>query len=79
MNNEFASESAAATLRRSDIARCESLEQKIGRLYQVMLGREVVERDLRRAREFLGMNPDEKAWRQFVQALLLTNEFAFVD
>jgi len=79
MNNEFASESAAATLRRNDIARCESLEQKIGRLYQVMLGREVVERDLRRAREFLGMNPDEKAWQQFVQALLLTNEFAFVD
>ncbi len=79
MNNEFASESAAATLRRNDIARCESLEQKIGRLYQVMLGREVVERDLRRAREFLGMNSDEKAWRQFVQALLLTNEFAFVD
>jgi hypothetical protein len=44
-----------------------------------LLGREVAENDLRRAGDFLGPNPDEKIWQQFVQALLLTNEFAFVD
>lgn len=79
MNNEFVAESAAATLHRKDVARCDSTAAKVERLYQVLLGREPVEKDLRRAQEFLGVNPDEKIWQQFVQALLLTNEFAFVD
>ena len=79
MNNEFVAESAAATLHRKDVARCDSTAAKVERLYQVLLGREPVEKDLRRAQDYLGSNPDEKTWQQFVQALLLTNEFAFVD
>jgi len=79
MNNEFAAESAAATLRRNDVARCDSTAKKLERLCQVVLGREPREKDVRLAQEFLGANPDEKTWQQFVQALLLTNEFAFVD
>ena len=79
MNNEFAAESAAATLRRKDVLRCDTLTAKVERLYQVLLGRDPAGKDLHRAQDFLGSNPDEKAWQQFVHALLLTNEFAFVD
>jgi len=79
MNNEFVAESAFATLRREDVVSCDSTSTKVERLYRILLGRDPVDKDLKRANSFLGSSPDEKTWQQFIHALLLTNEFAFVD
>lgn len=79
MNNEFVAECAAATLRRKDVTRAEAPSAKVERLFQVVLGRPPGETDRRRALDFLGSEPAEKTWQEFVQALFLTNEFAYVD
>jgi len=57
---------------------------KIQALYGVVLGRRADAGELDLAQRFLQMTPANGAgglspWAQYAQALLLSNEFAFVD
>ena len=79
MNNDFVADCAAAVLRRGDMATLKSRAEKVDRLYALLFSRRPTELDLRWAGDFLGSSPDGKAWQHYVHALLLANEFVFVD
>jgi hypothetical protein len=79
MNNDFVADCAAAVVRRPDVTQCRSVSEKVTRLYRLIYSRPPSERDLERARTFLGSEPEEKVWQQLAHALLLANEFVFVD
>ncbi len=79
MNNDFVAQCAAALGRRGDVAELPSLRARIERLHAVLFLRPASTSDHARAAEFLGAAPDERTWKQYIQALLLTNEFVFVD
>jgi hypothetical protein len=79
MNNEFVAECAAAALRRPDILSLTSRPDRVERLYTICFSRLPSEVDLRKAEEFLGADSNEKIWQQYAQALLMANEFVFVD
>ena len=79
MNNAFAADCANAVLRRKDVAELTSTSAKVERLYALLFSRPPTESDLRRAEEFLGVSPNEKNWQHYAHALLLANEFVFVD
>ena len=79
MNNDFAAGSAAALLRRHEVAEATEAAAKVNMLHSILFARPATEVDLRRAREFLGSDPREKAWQHYAHALLMANEFVFVD
>jgi hypothetical protein len=79
MNHAFTSESAAAVLRRSEVASSLNDNERIERVYELLYARLPTERDRSRAQDFLGTSPEPRRWENWVQALLLANEFVFVD
>jgi hypothetical protein len=59
-------------------------ETRIRTLYPLLFGREAQERELRLGLDFLKVGQTEaagtpSAWQQYIQALLSSNEFSFVD
>jgi mono/diheme cytochrome c family protein len=80
MNSPFALHAAGLLARRPEVARQPALEGKVRQLYRLCLGREPDAEELALAREFLaGGKAGDAAWRRYAQALLLSNEFVFVD
>ena len=79
MNNSFVETCAAAILRRSEITSASGPQARVEALYSLLFGRSPTTVDQRRAAEFLGAEPGAKAWESYVHALLMTNEFVFVD
>jgi hypothetical protein len=56
--------------------------RRIERVYQLLFARSPTRDELRLAEEFFGAGQDRTStalWQRYAQALLLTNEFAFVD
>jgi len=78
MNNPFVLDCARGVLARREMAGLMDANQKIGRVHRFLFGRDpnVIELDL--ASEFL-VGGSERAWQRYVQALMLANEFVFVD
>jgi len=64
---------------RSDVAELNSTAARVDRLYTILFSRSATSFDLQRAEEYLGTAPDEKTWQRYAHALLLANEFVFVD
>lgn len=79
MNNEFAAECSVAMLRRTEVAKVADVAGKVRQIYRLAFGREPSPKEQVRAETFLGSKPEDKLWQQFVHALLMSNEFAFVD
>src|SRR5262249_4965722 len=80
MNNPIMVECARSLLQRPDVASVGDLTAKVQRLHELCYGRAAASEDLRLAREFLGDGPaTDASWLRYVQALLLANEFVFVD
>ena len=77
MNNSFITESAKRVLQRKDLLADATARTR--KLYQVLFMRLPHDDELKMAREFLGNKPTTVHWENFVQALLLTNEFTFID
>ena len=77
MNNSFITESAKRVLQRKDLPADATARTR--KLYQVLFMRLPHDDELKMAREFLGNKPTTVHWENFVQALLLTNEFTFID
>jgi Protein of unknown function (DUF1553)/Protein of unknown function (DUF1549)/Planctomycete cytochrome C len=78
MNGPFAVECARALIRRPDVAGIPDPTQRIARLFQLCLGRRATPEEITLGREYVGTGAPA-AWERFAQALLNTNEFAFVD
>lgn len=79
MNNGFTLEIAKRLLQRPDVASIATSDGKLDRVYRIVFARPPHEDELALARKFLGEQPTADRWTQWVHALLLTNEFAFVD
>ncbi len=86
LNSPFMVEMAAALSRCDDLKDIDQVPAKINALFRATLGREPSTEELAAAQEFLGDTPakpenkdQHQRWLRFAQALMLTNEFAFVD
>ena len=80
MNNPFVLEQARRVLKRSEVAAETDGTGKIARLHCLVYGRLPAAQEQGLGVEFMaGSNKSTLAWERYVQALLLTNEFVFVD
>jgi hypothetical protein len=77
MNNPFAQDCARRVVQRIDGDGLKDTAVRIDRLYHHLLGRAPTPEEIKLARGFLTSN--EVSWEQVAQALLLSNEFIFVD
>ena len=78
MNHPFAIDSAHAVLERPEVAAEVDLLPRVQRLYRLLYNREPTAREAAIASTFLE-GADRSAWDRYVQGLLITNEFVFVD
>jgi hypothetical protein len=79
MNGEFVAESARRFATRPDVTALTSRDERVERMYVIALARRLTEREMRLACEYLGDEPNAERWEQFAHALLMANEFVFVD
>lgn len=54
-------------------------KEKVKQLYEILFSREPGLDEIILANNYLGEKPDKAKWQNFVHALILTNEFSFVD
>jgi hypothetical protein len=78
MNHPFSIECARRLVRRPDVALEKGMAGKVVRLYLLLYGRSPRAEELRLAAAFLGDGGDV-AWERYAQALLISNEFVFID
>ncbi len=79
MNHRFVGEVARRVSARHDIATITETTDRVRRVYVILFARDPSIEEAEFAAQFLGRDPEEKNWQQYVQALLMTNEFAFFD
>ena len=80
MNHPFVLDTARGVLSRRPIASEPSAPGRIHRLYHALYGRAPTEDEVQLAQAYFGNDPAPAvAWERYVQALLLANEFVFVD
>jgi len=77
MNNNTIAEYALRISTRKDIPH--EQPAKVNRLYEIIFARQPVEDEMVLAKKYLGKNANVATWQNFVHALLLTNEFSFID
>ena len=78
MNNPFALDCARRLLQRPDMVGGKEVSGKVDKIYRLLFGRGPSAEEGKLAEAFLGAGAGA-AWEQYVQALLLTNEFVFLD
>ncbi|MBM4072941.1 MAG: DUF1553 domain-containing protein [Planctomycetes bacterium] len=80
MNNALVQECSRNLLRRPEIAGEKIAARKVERLHRLLYGRMPLAAEQALAREYLAAeNHSDAVWQRYAQALLLANEFAFVD
>ncbi len=80
MNNPFVIVQARKLVQRPEIVAEKDLAHRIARLYRLVYGREPNTEELTLARDYLGdARAGTNAWARYAQALMLANEFVFVD
>jgi hypothetical protein len=77
MNNATISDYANRIAMRKDLPA--ELPARVKRLYEILFARQPIEDEMVLTKKYLGENPDAAKWQKFVHALLLTNEFSFID
>jgi hypothetical protein len=76
MNHPFVLDCARRVLTRPEIANEKDFTTRVERLYRLLLGRPPTADEIDLARRYLASGA---SWERYVHALLLTNEFVFVD
>jgi hypothetical protein len=90
MNSPFAVEQSQRLMKRPEIAAATEPAERIRRLYRLVYSREVTPAELKLAEDYLAAaappvgakpNPQDKltVWERYAQALLMSNEFVFID
>lgn len=77
MNHDFVAQCARRLTKRVDSETSTSVDARIRLLYQYAFGREATGSELELGRQFIDQNP--QAWQSYAHAMLMTNEFVFVD
>lgn len=78
LNNEFVSACAQHLALRGDFQHLTG-QERVARLYALLYGRSPDSDELALAVRFLESMPADAAWPRLAQALLLTDEFVFID
>jgi hypothetical protein len=78
MNHPFVAECAKNVTLRPDVAAIADQNKRLDRVFAILYGRQPTDRERSLANEILGSEP-AKNWPRFAHALLMTNEFMFVD
>lgn len=79
MNSSFVHQQAEAVLKRSEIVIAASDAAKITMIFRVVLSRDPAVEELPLVKALLAQQPSARGWISFVQGLMLSNEFVFVD
>lgn len=79
MNGPFVADVAARTTGRRDLQDLPTIDDKLTRLFQVLYAREPTDDERRALTTYLGPTPTADAWTRLAHALLMTNEFLYVD
>jgi hypothetical protein len=79
LNSGFVWEIARRLAARPDVVACTEPHERIARLFQLCFAREPSPAELVATGAFLGSAPSELNWQRLSHALLLANEFVFVD
>jgi hypothetical protein len=80
MNHPFVIAAARALVARPEITRASGSSDKVERLFHLIYNRAPTGADIASIREYLaGLPLESPRWRAFAQALLMTNEFVFID
>ena len=80
MNHPLLIEIARSLLARPDVAALSTTRSKVTRLFQVVFSRPVSDEEFVAIRQFLGEPAtDQRRWQLLAQAILMANEFVFVD
>jgi hypothetical protein len=80
LNHPFPRQAAARVLEQTDVKSNDSTETRVRSIYRLLFGREPDDDEQRLARDFLQDRPlSDGRWNNYVRALLLSNEFVFVD
>jgi hypothetical protein len=79
MNSSFVRQQAEAVLKRPAIAMAPNDAAKITMIFRTVLARDPAPEELSLTQAFLAQQSDAQRWNSFVQGLLLSNEFVFVD
>ncbi|MEX2026518.1 MAG: PSD1 and planctomycete cytochrome C domain-containing protein [Pirellulaceae bacterium] len=79
MNGPFVAQATTRLLTRPEIGAATYPQVKVARLYESILARKPTDDENQLAAKFLGASPTAELWHQLAQALLMTNEFIFVD
>lgn len=78
MNHPFVMECAKNLVSRADVASISDPNKKLERVFAILFSRPPTDRERALAAEVLAADP-AKTWPRFAHALLMTNEFMFVD
>ncbi|MFO0914971.1 MAG: PSD1 and planctomycete cytochrome C domain-containing protein [Pirellulales bacterium] len=82
MNHPFVVEKAQQTLQRPEIASAADPAARIASIYQTLFGRSPTDDEMKLGESFVhsgGAGAESDAWARYVQALMMSNEFIFVD
>jgi hypothetical protein len=79
MNSPFVREMARSVATAPALTAAAPLDRKVEWLYERLYGRGSRPAERRIAQEFLAARSDTAAWQDYSQALLLANEFVFID
>jgi hypothetical protein len=80
MNHPFVREAAGAVVNDRSSAKTSDLSSRVQSVYQRLFGRKPTGWEMDLALRFLAEQKNEsEGWTRYVQALLLTNEFSFID
>jgi hypothetical protein len=80
MNHPFVLAAARDVLKRPEVDHQRNTELRIDRLYRLIYGRPPTGDEVRLAKDYLGKDPQPVTlWQRYVQALMLANEFVYVD
>ncbi len=79
MNGTMMATVADAIQLRADIIQITNVSDRVRRIYLLLFQRLPNPGESKLAAEFLGEQPSPAVWSQFTHALLVTNEFVFVD
>jgi hypothetical protein len=79
MNSPFMRLCAKGLSERKDVVALKDTPGRVRRLYAILYGRAPLAAEESLAAEYLGPSPTGTAWERYALALLLANEFVFVD
>jgi hypothetical protein len=79
MNDGFVDAVSKRVAERTDIVRIQSVSERVQGLYSLVLSRKPADHEVQLAAKYLGNEPSADDWKRYVHALLMTNEFSYID